>query len=248
MAKGESTFNLGKMDKKKRSFEPFKAGDYDLKLIGDTIEIRKPDPSKKPDPKRDPPVSYVTCGFEALGSASEEGGKNRRVYHSFYTRLKPGKDGIITPQCVDQIKGLADGFGDASKVDLKVTSENEQEVFSVISIKKYLESHDGDVVRARVGVQKGTKDYPNPRNRIEEFFEADEEREDEEDESEEDEDEGEESDDEGDEDEGDDEEDSDEDEDEDESEDDEEDDDEEEPAPKPKKKLVKKPLKKKSKK
>jgi len=241
MAKGESTFNLGKVDKKKRTFEPFPAGDRDLKLLGDTIEIKKPDLSKKPDPKKDPPVSYVSVAFEALGTAQEEGGKNRRAYHSFYTRLKPGKDGIITPQCVDQIKGLADGFGDASNIDLKVVEENGQQVLSVLSIKKYLESHDGDVVRARVGIQKGTKDYPNPRNRIEEFFDAEEgsEREDEEDESEEDEDESDESEDtdEGDEDEGD----------EDESDDEDEDEDEDEEEPAPKKKSVKKPLKKKSK-
>lgn len=183
MATGEKSFAFGSVDKKKRTFEPFPAGDYDLKVLGDTVEIRTPEPSKE-NPN---PVSYVACGFEALGSASEEGGKNRRVYHNFFCKLAPGKDGIVTPTCVDQLKGFADAIND--QPEIAIIQQAGQDVLSQLAIKKFLQSHDGDVVRAHVGIQKGTAKYPDPKNNIKEFLESEGSEKDEESDDEEDEDE-----------------------------------------------------------
>ena len=165
MSKGSKTFDLGNVDKKKRSFIPFAAGDYDLKILADTVQVKTPEPSKE-NPN---PVSYVSMGFEALGTG-EDGGKNRRVYHSFFCKLKPGKDGIITPQCVDQLKGFADALGD--QPELKVIEQAGEEVISQLAIKKFIESHDGDVVRAHVAIQKGNKRFPDDRNVVKEFIEG----------------------------------------------------------------------------
>jgi len=165
MAKGEKTFNSSQVEKKKRTYEPFPPGEYDLKVLGDTVEIRKAEPSKK----NPTPVSYVSCGFEALGTGVD-GGKNKRVYHNFFCKMEPGKDGIVTPECADQIKGFADALGAALKAS--IVEESGIEVISQLAVKKFIEAHDGDVVRAHVGIQKGTKDYPDPKNVIKEFIES----------------------------------------------------------------------------
>jgi hypothetical protein len=178
MAKGSKTISLGSTDKKKRSFEPFPAGDYDLKILGDTVEIKTPNPSKR----NENPVSYVSLGFEALGTAAEDGGKNRRLYHSFWCKTAPGKDGIASFQCVDQLKGFADAIGD--QPELKVIEQAGQEVISQLDVKKFLQSHDGDVVRAHVAIQKGSKDYPDPKNVVKEFMESEESADEDEDEDE----------------------------------------------------------------
>jgi hypothetical protein len=190
MAKGEQSFKAGGDKAKKRTFDPFEAGDRDLKVMAETVEIKKADPSKK-NPK---PVSYINCAFEALGTALEEGGKNRRVYHRFFTKMEPGKDGIVTPETVDQINGLLRALG--REVDLPIVEEAGQKVVSPLAIKKFLQSIDGEVVKARVGIQKGTAEYPDPKNVIKEFYEQGEGEDDEADDSEEDEEKNEESEDE----------------------------------------------------
>jgi hypothetical protein len=163
MAKGEMSFSTGSVDKKKRTFEPFPAGDRELKIIGDSVEIKKPQPSAK-NPK---PVSYVNFRAVALGTGVD-GGKDRSVFHMLFTRMEPGKDGIITPHCVDQLKGLCDALGDDGT--FPIIEENGQKVVSPLAIKKYLQKHNGDTLMAHVAIQKGSKDYPNPKNVIKEFL------------------------------------------------------------------------------
>ena len=198
MAKGESSFNTGEVTKKKYNFNPFKAGDYELKLLAETVENRKAEVTKK----RPNPMPYISLAFEALGTG-EDGGKNKRVYHMLFCSLKPDKNGVQMPVRADQIKGLADALN--SHPNLPSITVNGIECVSPLAVKKWLEKHDGEVVKAHVKVQKGTDEYPNPKNAIDEFFEPEEEggegeeAEGEEDESDEEGEEGEESDEEGDE-------------------------------------------------
>lgn len=166
MAKGSKTFSLSNTEKKKRSFEPFPAGDYDLKLLGNTIEVKTPQVTKE----RTNPIPYVNVAFEALGTGVD-GGKNKRVYHMFFLSLKPGKDGIVSPATVDGLKGFADAIGD--QPDMKIVEVGDVEAISALAVKKFLAEHDGEVVRAHVTIQRGTKDFPNDKNVIKEFIESD---------------------------------------------------------------------------
>lgn len=167
MAKGEKTFNLGDVQKSKRSFEPFPAGDYDLKLRGQDVEIRKAD-SK--DGK--PTFSYVSLAFDALGTG-KDGGKDRRVYHMLFLRLKPGKDGLVSPALADGLKGLADALGDTP--NLPTVEQNGEDIINPKAVVQFLKNHDGNVVRAHVSIQRGNKQYPGDKNKVDEFFAADEE-------------------------------------------------------------------------
>lgn len=185
MAKGESKFDMKAIDKKKRTFQPIPAADYDLKLLGDTVEIKKADPSEK-NPK---PISYVNVAFEALKSA-KEGGRNQRVYHRLFLSLKPGKDGMISPQLADGLKGLGDALGSLPSLDTVTVeaTDGETEMVSPLAVKKWLMGKDGEVVRGHVKIKAGSKGYADS-NVIAEFFEADGEESDEEGEDEESEDE-----------------------------------------------------------
>ena len=162
MAKGERTFDSSKTEKKKFNFAPFAAGDYDLKLRGDKAEIKK----KATDPNAFP---YVSVAFEALGTA-EDGGKNRLTWHMFFLRMKPGKDGSVMPQRADQLKGLADALATPIKAD--IIQVHGEDCVSAKQVVEWLKSNDGTVVRGHVKVQAGSKDYPEPKNVISEFFEA----------------------------------------------------------------------------
>lgn len=228
MAKGESKFTFGDKQKKSFSFEPFSARDCDLKLVGDSIEVRK-------SQRTNPSFSRVACAFVALGTAKEEGGKDRRVFHDFYLRLKPDKNGVQTPLRSDQLKGFADATGQQPAFD--EVKQNNENILSPQQVVAWLKSLDGEVVRGHVRIKAGTAEFPEARNVISEFYDAEESSEDE---DENDEDESEESDEETDD--GDDDEES---EDEDESEDDDDDDsDEDELAAALAKKKAKKKLKK----
>lgn len=168
MAKGESGFNTGSVEKKKYNFKPFAQGDYELKLLGETADVRKAAVTKK----RPNPLPYVALAFEALGTG-EDGGKNKRVYHNLFCSLNPDKNGVQMPARADQIKGLADALG--SHPTLPSTMVNGVECINPLVVKKWLEKHDGEVMKGHVRIQKGTDEYPDPKNVISEFFEPEEE-------------------------------------------------------------------------
>lgn len=170
MAKGEASFGFGNKEKKRYSFEPFSARDCDLKLLGESIEIRK----SQNNPES---FSRVSCAFLALGTA-DEGGKDKRVFHDFYVRLKEDKNGVKTVLRADQIKGFADGVG--KQPDFPLATQNGEKILSPQAVVKWLKSFDGEVVRGHVRVKAGSKDYPEARNVISEFFDAEESSEDEE--------------------------------------------------------------------
>lgn len=166
MAKGEM-FLSGKVQKKKFSNEPIPAADYDLKILGDTAEIRTAEVTKE----RPNPVPYVSFALEAMGSAKEEGQRNRRVYHSLFLNMTPRKDGSLSPQMADQVKGLADALGDQLKAS--IITVNGVKCISAKEVKQWIENHTGEVVRGHVKIQRGTSEYPDPKNVIAEFFEKD---------------------------------------------------------------------------
>jgi hypothetical protein len=181
MAKGETTFSTGKVEKKRYAFTPIKAGDYELKILGDSAEVRTAEPSKK-NPN---PMPRVNFAVEALGSG-EDGGSNRKVFHTLWCSLKADKNGVVGPARADQLKGLADALGKDANIAIKTIKG--QECLDPIALKKWLEKQDGEVVKGHVRIQKGTAEYPQDRNVISEFFEPEESEKEDEDEAEEDED------------------------------------------------------------
>lgn len=163
MAKGEKKFSTQGREARKFSSKPFKAGDYDLKLLGDTAETR----TSQSNPKNPP---YVNVAFQALGTA-EDGGRDRRVYHNFFVSLKPGKDGSIMVDRADQIVGLSKATG--QELDFDTQTIKEVECVNPTQLVKWLKANDGLVVKGHVKIQKGDEDKGfGPKNVIDSFEEG----------------------------------------------------------------------------
>lgn len=185
MATGEKKWSTKGKQAKKMSFEPFPAGTYGLKLRGGTVDIKR---GAKPES-----LPYVNAQMEALGTAQQEGGKNRVLFVRFFTSLKPSdKDGVVMPERSGQILEYAKALGEEASFNVVNVSAGELGSVPCLSaqeIKAWLQAHDGQTVQGKVKVRKGTKEYPNDQNELDYFVEAEPASEDEEDEEEPDEDE-----------------------------------------------------------
>ncbi len=171
MATGERGFSTADVEKTKRNFDPIPAGDYDLKLLADKAEIRTADAKINPKTKKmSEPVPRVSLRFEVLNSAKEEGGKNALLFHDLGTKMDPDAGGVIGPTQADQLKGLTDALG--ADGEFPFANYKGKKIIDPRSIVSYLKSHNGEVVRAHVKVQAGTKEYPEPKNKLTEFFAA----------------------------------------------------------------------------
>jgi hypothetical protein len=169
MAVGEKKFSTKGRDAKRFSSEPFAAGDYEMKVLGDTAEVRK-----KQQEGDVPTFSYVTCAFEALGTG-QDGGRNRRIYHNFFLRLNPGKDGSVITDRADQLVGFARALGEDA--DVGVVRQNGEDVISAQSLVKWLKANDGAVLNAHIKVARGRKDKTSgqmysDRNELDYFIES----------------------------------------------------------------------------
>ena len=176
------------------SYEPVAPGDYNLTLLGKSVEIKgKPEPGKLP---------YVNLAFTAAGTGGEHG-KDKRVYHKLFLNLEPSpKTGTPIVDQANQILGLAKALGvelsfgaDAILKKDRALDDGSMQRVSILDPRKvveWLQGFDGVTVKAHVKVRKGNKEYPNDQNEIAYFHEADgpreEEDEDEEEYDEEDED------------------------------------------------------------
>lgn len=155
--------------------------DYDLKFNASEIAQAKGD---KPGQ-----IPYINVPFEALGTATTEGGKNRKLFHRFFLHLHPSeKDGKCMVERQGGLLDLAKALGeDISFSGLLVpymqydaggnrTSEMKRiPIADPAQVLKWLKSKDGAVVRAHVVVDKsGVKNGYDPSNKVDYFIPAEE--------------------------------------------------------------------------
>lgn len=176
MAAGEKSFSTQDAKKTRRVFEPIPAGEYDFKLLGKQAEIRVAEPKKNDKTgKMSEPVPRISLRFEALETAVD-GGRNKLLFHDLYTSMVPGKDGTVAPQGADQLKGLADALGVDADIPFTMYKPKGAgapvKILDPRALLAWIKDHDGQVVRANIKIQAGTKDYPEAKNKLTEFFEA----------------------------------------------------------------------------
>jgi hypothetical protein len=155
MAQGEKTFSSDGRDVSRFDRSPLRAGEWTGKFHSSKAEI-----GKKNDPGAIPYVKNVY--FEALDSATEEGGSNKRVYQMFFLMLTPGKDGKLMPERQGQIIDLAQAVGvrfDGGVVTTKNSQGQTVEYLNPKDVVKYLQSLDGELVKFRSKIKKGTGGY-----------------------------------------------------------------------------------------
>lgn len=178
MATGEKTFSTGSVEKTKRNFDPVPAGDYDMKLLKQ-VEIRTAEPKKiekgKFKGQMSKPVPRVSLRFEILESG-QDGAKNKLYFHDLTCNMTPDSGGVIPPTGADQLKGLADALGVEAEVGFVMYtpkgSTDKVKIIDPRALKAWCEQQADQVVRGHLKVQAGTKDYPESKNKLTEFFDA----------------------------------------------------------------------------
>lgn len=178
--RGESGYSSQGKTAVRMSFEPINAGDYELALVGQSVETRVPDTSGVP---------YINCSFVARGTALQEGQKDRRVFKKFWLGIEPSPNtGAAPVDSADQLLGYARALGEelnfAGDDTTTVTAKNDKgetrqvRILRPKAVKAWLQEHDNTVVQARVKVRRGRKDKRtgqmyDDQNEIDYFIEAD---------------------------------------------------------------------------
>lgn len=154
MAKGEgSTYSSAGKKVVAFDFKPLPAGDYDLLLQSNGLEVRRSQ-EKGPDA-----IPYISCRFEAQGTAQKEGGKNRLVFHSFFLSLKPGSDGVIMPERGGGIVQFLRANGqELEGIDVKTVEKEDgtsEDYLDAEAVLELLQDMTDSVTKGHVAVEAG---------------------------------------------------------------------------------------------
>lgn len=179
MAKGEKQFSTQGREARRFESKPFPEGDYQLKVLGETFEIRKPEPkTDKKTGKLKPSLPYINGAYEVLGTG-QEGGKNRRVYGTLFLSQKPSdKDGSVMSDRADQLVGLARALGEELEGIIIIEVQG-IDVIGPKGVLAWIKAHDGAVINAHVKISKERTDPDSgktysARNEIEFFIPSEE--------------------------------------------------------------------------
>lgn len=173
MAVGEIRWSSA--GKKVERFErtPLPNNDYDLKLNAAEVTQEKGD---KPGQ-----VPYINVPFQALGTATGDSGKDRKVLHRLFLHLSPGKDGKVMLERPGGALDLAKAFGeDVSFSGIEVPYQKYDKsgnrvgemtriaIANPAEVLKWVKAHDGAVARAHVKIER-SEGY-DPKNVVEYFI------------------------------------------------------------------------------
>jgi len=154
MARGETNFSTRGVRPERFENKPPPAGEYDAKLDFGSAEVRKKDaPGTFP---------YLNFKIELLDTAVKEGGKNRVIFHMLFCSLKEGNNGFQMYKRADQLAGLCSALGKAYNgpiIIMRDEDDNEVEVIEPKALLKWLKAFDGDTIKLKTKVQKGTNGY-----------------------------------------------------------------------------------------
>ncbi len=163
MATGDRTFTTEGRKVQRGKSTPLPAGDWEGKVIGSRTEVRTGEESGMP---------YVAVTVEALNSATQEGGKNRWVFHNLFLTISEytSKKGKRVGPLVDTSNGitaLAKSMGETLNLgpnSIKTITDNygnELEYVDPLAVKRWLAERDGQVFRfhSKIEVAKPDSGY-----------------------------------------------------------------------------------------
>ena len=165
---GERTFNTEQQQVQKSTFTLIPNGPYTGKLL-ETMDIGK---SKE---KYDA-APYVNIQLEAEGTATTEGGKNRKAFHRLLLGLNPGKDGVLNPNRPAGVVALMKALGTSADFPIveqtvrnpDTGDEKKVEFLDPKAVIEALENFVGSSVKMRIGTSTGDAQY-GPKNEVKSF-------------------------------------------------------------------------------
>jgi hypothetical protein len=136
---GERISSAGaKIDKP--SFQPLETGDYEFKVVNAAIQPPSEDNQES--------VAYVKLRLD-----TEVNGKKRVLFHSFFLKTAPGKNGKISYNQGNGLFGFAKALGDDCDVTttaVTAASGTEYIVLDPTEVKDWLNGKQGMTVKAHV--------------------------------------------------------------------------------------------------
>jgi hypothetical protein len=159
MAKGETGWSSKGKQVKKGNFQPLPAGLYESALDTSRAEVRIAD--------KEGAFPRVAVAFRHPGTG-KDGGKDRMTFHDFYLRTEPNEKGTVLVEMQGQILDYVRALG--TEIEPKMTTHLGERIIDPVWLKKWLTNRDGEVVQARLKVEKDLNG--DPRNRVQFFEEA----------------------------------------------------------------------------
>lgn len=169
MAQGETTFSTEGRKTVKFVSTPLPTNvDYNFKLNGDA-EIRQADGVGK--------LPRIAVSMDMLGTATKDGGKDRKVFVDFHLNLAPGKDGVAMVDRGNGIVAFAKSIGDVmAGITIKDAVYGEEEkpvqILSPKGVLAWLKAHEGATGQVRLRLEKDLNG--EQRNRVAYFIEQEE--------------------------------------------------------------------------
>lgn len=155
MARGERQFSIADQQVKRFSNEPIPNKEWRFILDTKGVTIKKP----KDETKAVPYISGIR--LRALGSAKEEGQKDRLVFHSLFISLVPGKDGVLMMNrgggLVEFCKALGRADKNFSERDYQTSEGEVQAGLDAKEILDFVKSVDGMELGGRTKTEKNPK-------------------------------------------------------------------------------------------
>lgn len=171
-ARGEKVYNPNDHKVTRFEFKPVENKDWEATLVTKSIKIQKPQ-----DPQN--PVPFITgIQFRLSGSAAAEGQKDRSVFHKFFLRTQPKKDGGTA--AVNMGGGLTEflkAVGRSPNLPvIDYTSPDGADTSEGIDAKvllNLLKELDGTVLNLRTKTEPNFKDKTKQESVVDYFIEAD---------------------------------------------------------------------------
>ena len=163
-ATGEKQWTSAGKTPQKFQFTPAPPKDWEAVILGANFEIAV---ANKPGA-----IPYIKGRLELLNSSETEGGKNKLLFPTFFLSLKPGKDGITSPDRASGVLGVARALGE--QVDFPISERQDEdgqtiEMLDPRSVLQWFKDHTGMTIKlhSRVSPVKGADGKPTGEKRAE---------------------------------------------------------------------------------
>lgn len=170
MSEGERNFSSRGRTTHKYDNTPPPKGSYEGKLRTADAKV---DRSTNP---KSAGLPYIgNWSIELLGTAIEDGGRNKRVFHSLFCSLEPGDDGKVLVDKADQAVALAMALGEELSMGTVEAKRNDGKRVMILSPQElcaWLKQQDGRLVKLETKVRAAKGEY-SARAEVDFFIEGD---------------------------------------------------------------------------
>jgi len=141
-AVGEKQWSSNGKTPTRFQFSLLPAKDWEAIILGNNFEIAV---ANKPGA-----IPYIKGRMEILNSSETEGGKNKLLFPTYFLSLKPGKDGVTSPDRASGVLGVARALGE--QVDFPIVERQDEngatiEMLDPMAVLQWFKDHAGMTIK-----------------------------------------------------------------------------------------------------